>query len=131
MSVTVMTDAELYARLRGVLNAGWHAMPDYPGYRGTGAPGLLLEELLGLDGSNRDTPDAGKWEIKFHGPKTALMTLFHLEGEPKGHMHHMVREFGWEHAKGPHQLPTHHQARKLPIGLLRRQRKQPHHRAAS
>ena len=94
-----MTDADLYARLRGVLKRGWITMPDYPGYRGTGAPGKILEELLGIDGGNFDTPDAGRWEIKFHS-RRALLTLFHLEGEPKGHMHHMVREFGWADDKG-------------------------------
>jgi len=91
--VTVMTDADLYARLRGVLKRGWIPMPDYPGYRGTGAPGKILEELLGVDGGNLDIPDAGRWEIKFHS-RNSLLTLFHLEGEPKGHMHHMVRTFG-------------------------------------
>ena len=97
--MTVMTDADLYARLRGVLKRGWLQLPDYPGYGGTGAPGKILEELLGIDGGNFDTPDAGRWEIKFHS-RNALLTLFHLEGEPKGHMHHMVREFGWLDAKG-------------------------------
>ena len=72
-----MTDADLYARLRGVLRRGWIPMPDYSGYRGTGAPGKILEELLGIDGGNFDTPDAGRWEIKFHS-RNALLTLFHL-----------------------------------------------------
>ncbi len=94
-----MTDADLYARLRGVLKRGWVYLPDYPGYGGSGAPGKILEELLGIDGGNSDTPDAGKWEIKFHS-RSALLTLFHLEALPKGHMHHMVREFGWQDAKG-------------------------------
>ncbi len=94
-----MTDTDLYARLRGVLKRGWLHLPDYPGYGGTGAPGKVLEELLGIDGGNSDTPDAGKWEIKFHS-RSALLTLFHLEAQPKGHMHHMVREFGWRDDKG-------------------------------
>ena len=94
-----MSDTDLFARLRGILKRGWIHIPDYPGYGGTGAPGKILEELLGIDGGNRDTPDAGKWEIKFHS-RSALLTLFHLEGEPKGHMHHMVRQFGWPDDKG-------------------------------
>ncbi len=97
--MTVMTDADLYARLRGVLKRGWTQIPDYYGYRGTGAPGLILEELLGLNASNLDLPDAGKWEIKFHSG-SAPLTLFHLEAQPKGHMHHMVREFGWPDDRG-------------------------------
>ena len=98
--MSVIPDADLYARLRDVLSVDWHFLPDTRGYRGTGGPGLLLEKLLGLDGSNRDSPDAGKWEIKYHSPKTRLLTLFHLEGEPKKHLHHMIRKFGWEDDKG-------------------------------
>ena len=98
--MTIMTDVDLYAHLRGVIKHSWYNLPDYPGYRGTGGPGLVLEELLGLSAGSSDTPDAGKWEIKFHSPKTQLLTLFHLEAEPKGHMHHMVREFGWKNDKG-------------------------------
>lgn len=94
-----VTDADLYARLRGVLERGWVKIPDRHGYRGTGAPGNMLEELLGLKTSNLDTPDAGKWEIKFHS-RTALLTLFHLEAKPPGHMHQMVRKFGWPDQKG-------------------------------
>ena len=94
-----MTDSELYARLRKVIQQGWISIPDSPGYRGTGAPGIILEEQLGIRGGNLDTPDAGKWEIKFHGG-SALLTLFHLEAEPSGYMHDMVREFGWADSKG-------------------------------
>lgn len=97
--MSVVTDADLYARLRSVLKRGWIQIPDYHGYRGTGAPGTMLEELLGISGGNLDIPDAGKWEIKFH-TRSSLLTLFHLEAEPKGHMHHMVRRFGWPDAKG-------------------------------
>lgn len=97
--MTVITDSDLYARLRVVLKRGWLNISDYPGYGGTGAPGKILEELLGLDGGNSDTPDAGRWEIKFHS-KSALLTLFHLEGEPRGHLHHIIREFGWKDEKG-------------------------------
>lgn len=88
-----MTDKELYERLRDVLGRGWIQMPEGRGYGGTGAPGRFLEELLGVDGGNSDTPDAGRWEIKYHS-RNALLTLFHLEGEPRGHMHPMVRRFG-------------------------------------
>jgi len=97
--VIVVKDAELHDRLRQILKRGWLNIPDFPGYGGTGAPGKILEELLGIDGGNFDTPDAGRWEIKFHS-QNSLLTLFHLEGEPKGHMHHMVREFGWPVNKG-------------------------------
>ena len=97
--MSVMTDADLYARLRGILQRGWVPIPDYPGYGGTGAPGKMLEELLGIDGGNSDTPDAGRWEIKFHSG-SAPMTLFHLEGQPSEHLHMMVRTFGWKDKHG-------------------------------
>lgn len=92
--MTVITDPKLFERLREILQAGWVRLPDYPGYRGSGAPGKVLEEMLGVNGGNLDIPDAGRWEIKFHS-RNSLLTLFHLEGQPKGHMHHLVREFGW------------------------------------
>jgi len=95
----IISDADLFKKLNEVLKRGWIKIPNYYGYRGTGAPGKMLEELLGIDGGNSDTPDSGKWEVKFHSG-SSLLTLFHLEGEPRGHMHHMVRQFGWLDNKG-------------------------------
>lgn len=93
-----LSDNELFGRVREILSSGWHDLSDYS-YGGTGAPGNILEELLGVDGQNFDIPDAGKWEVKFHSG-SALLTLFHLEAQPKGHMHHIVREFGWTDSQG-------------------------------
>jgi len=92
-----LSDKEIFTNVRRVLSLGWVDMSSYS-YGGTGAPGNILEELLGVNGRNLDIPDAGKWEIKFHSG-TSLLTLFHLEAKPKGHMHHMVREFGWRDSK--------------------------------
>lgn len=89
----------LFSRIRGVISEGWVQIPDYPGFRGTGGPGLLLEEKLGLSANNRDTPDSGKWEVKFHGGKS-LLTLFHKTPEPKDVMHTMVQKFGWLDKEG-------------------------------
>ena len=94
-----ITDNVLHGRLRELLQQGWIDIPQTRGFGGTGAPGIMLEEMLGVRGGNRDTPDAGKWEIKFRSG-TALLTMFHLEGQPKGHMHEVVRNFGWEDKKG-------------------------------
>ena len=94
----VLTDQELFSRLRRLLKSDWISIPDFPGYGGSGAPGTILEKELGLDGGNRDTPDGGKWELKYCSG-SAPVTLFHLEAEPKGHMRHMVQEFGWKDAK--------------------------------
>ena len=93
----MLSDNEIFSRVSSVLKRDWIRMSDYS-YGGTGAPGNILEELLGIDGKNFDVPDAGRWEIKFHSGST-LLTLFHLEAQPKGHMHHMVREFGWRDSK--------------------------------
>ena len=87
-------DDELYARLREVLSMDWVEIPQIPGYGGSGAPGKLLEELLGISGQNYSIPDAGQWELKFHS-RSALITLFHLEAKPDGYMHNLIREYGW------------------------------------
>ncbi|MDE0265703.1 MAG: MvaI/BcnI family restriction endonuclease [Thaumarchaeota archaeon] len=71
----------MFERVRRVLASGWHDLSDYD-YGGTGAPGKILEKLLGVDSENFDIPDAGKWEVKFHSG-SALLTLFH-RGTAKG-----------------------------------------------
>ena len=110
-----ITDDELFARLKAVIARGWVRIPDKYGYGGTGGAGRMLEELLGVDGGNLDIPDAGKWEIKFH-TKTALLTLFHLEAQPKGHMHHLVRLYGRRDNKG--RLSFRHTIRgRSPMGF--------------
>ena len=91
----------LYERLEEIIASGWLPIPNYHGYRGTGAPGQILEDLLEVDGGNMDLPDAGKWEIKYHGG-SAPLTLFHKEGQPKGHMEKMVAAYGWVDDEGRH-----------------------------
>lgn len=95
----IIKERELYARLDQVIRSGWYDIPTNGGYGGTGAPGKVLEHLLGLDGGNSDTPDGGKWEIKFHGG-TSPLTLFHKEGQPKGYIDAMVKLYGWEDQQG-------------------------------
>lgn len=92
--VTIIGDNEFFSRLREVINLEWVNFPNDKSYRGTGGPGLLLEELIGVNRSNRDGPDTGNWELKYHGG-TAPITLFHKTPEPKGNMHAIVHEFGW------------------------------------
>ena len=67
----------------------------------------MLEELLGIDGGNRDNPDSGNWEIKSH-TRSAPLTLLHLEAEPRGHIGDMVRAFGWPDKKDPQQTNFRH-----------------------
>lgn len=96
--MAVISDAALQDRLRGVLQSGWLAIPGKHG--GTGAPGLFLEELLEVRGGNSDTPDAGRWEIKYHSKQTSLLTLFHKEAMPDGHMHDLIGQFGQLNDRG-------------------------------
>lgn len=95
----MIADDVLFSRIRKVLQQGSYQISDFPGCGGTGGPGLVLENLLGLTARNSDTPDSGKWEIKFHGGG-ALLTLFHKTPEPKNVMHTMVKTFGKIDAKG-------------------------------
>lgn len=88
-----MSDADIFGRLRDVIARGWLDIPRK--YGGTGAPGMYLEFLLGLEANNSDTPDTGKWELKYHSEKgTGRMTLFQLEATPKGYLEFMVHKFG-------------------------------------
>lgn len=95
----VIQDKVLHEKLGEIMQAGWFPIPNYHGYRGTGTPGLILEELLGVDGGNHDLPDAGKWEIKFHGGSSPI-TLFHKEAQPRGHLEEMVSHYGWADDEG-------------------------------
>ena len=93
------TRKELFAALRGVIDHGWYDLPD--SYGGTGAPGMFLEDLLGLTAGSKDIPDAIGWELKWYTPKTALVTLFHKEPDgPDRIMRYMVRKHGWKDAQG-------------------------------
>ena len=94
-----MNERELREKLGHILRQSIHEMPDEKGFGGTGGPGKLLERLLGINGSNHDTPDAGKWEIKSHGGKS-LLTFLHLEAQPKKHLEEMVQRFGYPISDG-------------------------------
>ncbi len=88
----------LFLRLNDVIQHGTYVMPAK--YAGTGAPGLFLEDLLGLSNTNKDTPDAGEWELKFYTKKTSLITLFHKEPKPQDAVRYMVSKYGWKDAQG-------------------------------
>lgn len=90
----IMSDSDILAKLQDVIARRWHVLPD-EGYGGTGGPGMYLETLLGLETNNSDTPDMGKWELKYHDARRqGLMTLFHLEAKPRGYLDVLVPEFG-------------------------------------
>ena len=93
------TKQELFERVRTVRQHGWYDLPD--SYGGTGAPGMFLEDLLGLTAGAMDIPDAVGWELKWYTDRTNLVTLFHKEADgPPAIMRYMVRRFGWEDSQG-------------------------------
>lgn len=81
-------------KISEILRMGSMEIPDQKSYRGTGAPGRLIEDLLGISENNNDSPDLRDWEVKFHGG-TALLTLFHKEPEPRGILYNLVSKHGW------------------------------------
>lgn len=87
--VIAIREKDLFDRLRDILGKSYE-LPQ----TGTGAPGMLLEQLLGIQSNNDDLPDAGAWEIKFHGG-TALLTLFHLTPSPEGIVGTLIEKHGW------------------------------------
>ena len=97
--MAIPADNGVFDSLREVLATRSFSWSEMAGIGGTGAPGLLLERLLGFDASNRDGPDSKQWEIKFHGGNAPL-TLFHKTPKPKSIMHEMVKAFGWIDSKG-------------------------------
>lgn len=93
------TKKELFARLIEIVQHGAYTMPTKR-YSGTGAPGLFLENLLGLVTGSLDIPDSLGWELKFHSPGTNLITLFHKEPRPAGIVRYLVSRFGWKDKYG-------------------------------
>lgn len=69
------TKKELFARLVDIVRHGAYEMPEKR-YAGTGAPGIYLEDLLGLTTGNKDIPDNLGFELKFYTKETNLITLF-------------------------------------------------------
>jgi hypothetical protein len=99
MNEAPKTKKELFERLNEILHHGEYEMPTER-YSGTGAPGIYLEDLLGLSASNKDLPDSVGFELKFYTDKTNLITLFHKEPKPNGVVAYMVRRFGWKDKHG-------------------------------
>ncbi len=90
----------VFREVAAIIKTGEWVFPvDGRQYNGSGAPGRLLEDLLGIKENNADSPDLSDWEIKFHGG-TSLLTLFHKTPEPKGIIGVMVQAYGWDDEKG-------------------------------
>lgn len=93
--------AQLFKRIREVIQNGPYEMPKGSPYGGTGAPGRFLEDLLGLRSGSIETPDSVGWELKWYTDRTNLITLFHKEADgPPAIMRYMVRKYGWEDKQG-------------------------------
>lgn len=56
--MTIPADNGVFDSLREVLATRSFSWSNMAGIGGTGAPGLLLERLLGFDVSNKDGPDS-------------------------------------------------------------------------
>lgn len=93
------TRKELFERIVEIVRHGPYDMPGTR-YSGTGAPGLFLEDLLGLTTGNKDIPDSLGFELKFYTRKTSLVTLFHKEPQPSDAVRYMVSKYGWKDKKG-------------------------------
>ena len=88
-----------FQKITDILKTGVWEFPDNGKYNGNGAPGRLLEDLLGIKENNADSPDLADWEIKFHGG-SSLLTLFHKDPEPRGAIKHVVNDYGYEDELG-------------------------------
>ena len=103
---------ELFERIRERVLGTSHKLPA----TGTGAPGMLLEQLLGVDPNSSDLPDAGGWEIKFHGG-TALLTLCHKTPKPKGAVKALIDQHGWTGKDGRRSFRHTISGRQTPRGF--------------
>ncbi len=88
----------LIEKIKEVLSLGWIDVP--PEFGGDGAPGNTLEFILNVATNNQDLPDLGGWELKYHGGRSSLLTLFHKDPEPRGILKKVVNEFGWPNDRG-------------------------------
>ena len=92
---------QLFERVREAISHGTFNLPEEGRHRGTGAPGMFLEDVLGLNAGSLDIPDAVGWELKWYTDRTSLITLFHKEADgPEAIMRYMVRKYGWKDKQG-------------------------------
>jgi hypothetical protein len=92
------TKKELFTRMLEIMHHGAYQMPAK--YKGTGAPGKFLEDLLGLTTGNKDIPDSLGWELKYYTRQTNWLTLFHKDPNPKDAVRFMVSKWGWKDKNG-------------------------------
>jgi len=96
------TKKELFHRVKNLIGTNeWLPIPSECG-KGSGAPGDLLERLLGSEGDNKAIADSVGVEIKYHSTVSkCLLTLFH--NDPDGgsvSIFQMVQTYGRLSKKG-------------------------------
>lgn len=96
MTTRPVRDIVLFDEVKAIMGKTVE-IPDRKGYRGTGAPGKILEDELHIQTNNQDLPDAGRWEIKYTSDNSYL-TLFHKDPSPRepSVMGELVRACGWD-----------------------------------
>ena len=96
MTTRPVRDIVLFDEVKAIMGKTVE-IPDRKGYRGTGAPGKILEDQLHIQTNNQDLPDAGRWEIKYTSDNSYL-TLFHKDPSPRkpSVMGELVRTCGWD-----------------------------------
>ena len=79
--------------------------------RNDGAPGNLLENLLGIEENNLPLPNASEWELKVQRKQTSsLMSLFHVEPSPRALKfvpQVLLPNYGWTHDKAGERYDIH------------------------
>lgn len=98
----VFTKASLKADLREIAERGWiQSHKDTSIKNNDGAPGNLLENLLGIEENNLPLANANEWELKVQRSTTqSLLTLWHSEPSPRAMRfvpHVLLPNYGWRH----------------------------------
>ena len=93
LPTTPKSKKELFGRLKNIIGNEYEILPQCK--NGSGAPGRMLELLLGSEGRNKNIADSVGVEVKFKTKALTLLTLFHKEvdGGDKS-LSDFVHEFG-------------------------------------
>lgn len=91
----MISEKELFQDIISLCESGWHDLPSNK----ASAAGEYMEQILGLDITNHDGPDAGVWELKCTSG-TSLLTLFHKTPRPEGSIRSLINLHGYEGKNG-------------------------------
>lgn len=97
----VVKQSELFAIVKALLGKSYTLPLSRDGKKpGTGAPGTLLESMLGVEANSTDGPDVGTWEVKYHGGGSSLLTMLHKTPSPTGVVKQLIDAHGWQGRDG-------------------------------